>query len=46
MDLLFRYTQEKKERNRVTASSVCDLKLYVNLITIDMVLKNILHLNI
>jgi hypothetical protein len=30
MDLLFRYTQEKKERNRVTASSVCDLKLYVN----------------
>ena len=30
MDLLFRYTQEKKERNRITASSVCDLKLYVN----------------
>ena len=30
MDLLFRHTQEKKDRSKTIATSYCDLKLYVD----------------
>jgi hypothetical protein len=30
MDLLFRHTQEKKDRSKTIATSTCDLKLYVD----------------